>query len=233
MSAGRTHTLVVPPLERVKNFDPYVSNLNDRTALYESTRCFMCVDAPCISGCPTRINIPEFISRIKSGNYMGAAKVIRESNIFGGECGYVCPVERLCEVRCIRNNLNDEPVAIGMLQRFAFEKERTRGLIKFDQAKTNGKKVAVIGSGPAGLSLAYEMARRGYKVVVFDSNPVAGGLLTNGILPWKAAWTVAEAEIGNIKSYGIEVVKKAVKEVRPLLKQYDAVFIGTGAASCM
>jgi glutamate synthase (NADPH/NADH) small chain len=191
----------------------------------------MCFDAPCIVGCPTRINIPEFIFRIKTGNYQGAAKIIRESNIFGGECGYVCPVERLCEAKCIRNNLKDEPVAIGMLQRFVFEKEKAKGFIRFDQATPKGKKVAVVGGGPSGLSVAYELARMGYGVTLFDSNARPGGLLLYGILPWKAAWSVAESEVENIKSYGIKFSKKTVSDLKSLLKDYEAVYIGTGSAA--
>jgi len=232
MSAGRIHPPVIPPQDRIKGFDPYVANLNDRTALYESTRCFMCFDAPCISGCPTRINIPEFIYRIKTGNYRGAAKVIRESNVFGGECGYVCPVERLCEVRCIRNNLNDEPVAIGLLQRFAYEKEKQKGLVKFDQAKRKNKKVAVVGAGPSGMSAAYELALKGYDVTVFDANPAPGGLLLYGILPWKVAWSVPENEVRNILEYGVEFTHKRVNDLSPLLKEYAAVFIGIGSTVC-
>ncbi|MEM2058597.1 MAG: dihydropyrimidine dehydrogenase, partial [Thermoproteota archaeon] len=106
--SGRVHTKTIPPYERVSSFAPYVSNLDDRLAVYEASRCLMCFDAPCISACPAGINIPEFIYRIKTGNFYGAAKVIRESNILGGECGYVCPVERLCESKCVRRNLNEE-----------------------------------------------------------------------------------------------------------------------------
>ncbi len=227
--SGRTHTAVLSPQERIKSFNPYVSNLDDRTALYEATRCFMCFDAPCITGCPTRINIPEFIYRIKTRNYYGSAKVIRISNIFGGECGYVCPVERLCEEKCVRNKLGDEPVAISLLQRFAYEKEKPRGLVKFEKGEAKNRKVAVVGAGPAGLSAAYELARRGYGVTVFDSNATPGGLLHYGILPWKASWSVADSEIANIKAYGVKFTPRPVTKVRPLLKDYDAVFIGTGS----
>ena len=230
MSAGRTHPNVISPQERIKGFGPYASNLNPRTALYESTRCFMCFDAPCINGCPTRINIPEFIYRIKTGNYNGAAKVIRESNIFGGECGYVCPVERLCEQKCIRNNLKDEPVAIGLLQRFAYENEKPRGLAKFNKSKPNGMKVAIVGAGPAGLSVAYELALRGYQATVFDASSRPGGLMLYAILPWKADWSVPETEIENIKGYGINFVSKQVKDIKPLLSEYDALYIGVGAS---
>jgi glutamate synthase (NADPH/NADH) small chain len=228
--SGRTHTAVLSPQERINNFNPYVSNLDDRTALYEATRCLMCFDAPCITGCPTRINIPEFIYRIKTHNYYGSAKVIRSSNIFGGECGYVCPVERLCEEKCVRNKLGEEPVAISLLQRFSYEKEMPKGLVKLSKEEPKKKKVAVVGAGPAGLSTAYELAKRGYGVTVFDSNAKVGGLLHYGILPWKASWSVAESEIANIKDYGVNFISnKPVVKVRPLLKEYNAVFIGTGS----
>jgi glutamate synthase (NADPH/NADH) small chain len=228
--SGRTHTTVLTPQDRIKTFDPYVANLIDTTAWYEASRCIMCFDAPCVTACPTRINIPEFIFRIKTRNYRGSAKVIRESNIFGGECGYVCPVERLCESKCVRNNLGEEPVAISLLQRFAYEMEKPKGLVKFDKAPPNKKKVAIVGAGPAGLSVAYELARKGYEVTVCDSNAKPGGLLLYGILPWKVAWNVAESEITNIKEYGVKLVtKKPIADAKGLLKDYDAVYIGTGA----
>ncbi|MEM3365419.1 MAG: NAD(P)-dependent oxidoreductase [Candidatus Methanomethyliaceae archaeon] len=228
--SGRVHTKTIPPHERVSSFAPYVSNLHDRLAVYEASRCLMCFDAPCISACPAGINIPEFIYRIKTGNFYGAAKVIRESNILGGECGYVCPVERLCESKCVRRNLNEEPVAISMLQRFAYEKEKLKGLVKFPKSRSKNKKVAVVGAGPAGLSAAYELARMGYGVTVFDANPKPGGLLLYGILPWKAPWSVPESEIDLIKEYGINfVTNKKITDLKSLLKEYDAVFVGIGA----
>ncbi len=227
--SGRIHPKTVPSQDRIKGFQPYVTNLDERTALYEASRCLMCSDALCITGCPTGINIPEFIYRIKTRNYYGAAKVIRESNVFGGECGYICPVERLCESKCVRINLNEEPVAISLLQRFAYEKEKPKGLVKFLRAPSNKRKVAIIGSGPAALSAAYELARMGYGVTVYDLNPRPGGLMLYGILPWKAAWSVAESEIGYIKDYGVRVVtKKKITDINALLKDYDAVFIGVG-----
>ncbi len=230
--SGRTHTAVLSPQERIKNFNTFVSNLDDRSALYEASRCLMCFDAPCITGCPTKINIPEFIFRIKTRNYYGSAKVIRSSNIFGGECAYVCPVERLCEEKCVRKKLNEEPVAISMLQRFAYEKELPRGLVKFDKEDSKKRKVAVVGAGPAGLSAAYELAKKGYGVTVLDSGAKPGGLLRYGILPWKADWSVAESEIANIKDHGVKLVlNKPVTKVRPLLKEYDAVFIGVGSTA--
>uniref|UniRef100_A0A7C3NCI7 NAD(P)-dependent oxidoreductase n=1 Tax=Candidatus Methanomethylicus mesodigestus TaxID=1867258 RepID=A0A7C3NCI7_9CREN len=229
--SGRTHPPILPPQVRIKTFEPYAENLDDRMALYEASRCITCYEPPCKEACPTHIDIPEFIHRIKSGNYYGAAKVIRQSNIFGGECAYVCPVERLCEEKCVRNSLKDEPVAISLLQRFAFEKERKKGIIKFEKAPPKKKKVAVVGAGPAGLSAAYELARKGYKVTVFDSNPKAGGLMLYGILPWKASWEVAESEIKNILDYGIEFVpNKKVSDLKALLKEYGAVFIGAGTS---
>lgn len=230
--SGRTHTAVLSPQERIKSFNSFVSNLDDRAALYEASRCLMCFDAPCITGCPTGINIPEFIFRIKTRNYYGSAKVIRSSNILGGECGYVCPVERLCEDKCVRKKLGEEPVAISLLQRFAYEKEKPRGLVKFEKEEGKKRKVAVVGAGPAGLSAAFELAKRGYGVTVFDSYAKPGGLLHYGILPWKADWTVAESEIANIRAHGVKFVQgKTVTKVRPLLKEYDAVFIGAGSTT--
>jgi glutamate synthase (NADPH/NADH) small chain len=227
--SGRMHPKTVPPQDRIKGFQPYVSNLDERTALYEASRCLMCADALCITGCPTGINIPEFIYRIKTRNFYGAAKIIRESNVFGGECGYVCPVERLCESKCVRINLNEEPVAISLLQRFAYEKEKPKGLVNFDRAPSKNKKIAVVGSGPAALSAAYELARKGYGVTVYDLRSRLGGLMLYGILPWKVAWSVAESEVNHIKGYGIRVeTNKKIADLKALLKNYNAVFIATG-----
>ncbi|MGQ9760127.1 MAG: FAD-dependent oxidoreductase [Candidatus Methanomethylicaceae archaeon] len=214
-------------------FVPYVSNLNDRTAVYEATRCLMCFDAPCVSACPTGINIPEFIYRIKTGNFYGAAKVIRESNIFGGECGYVCPVECLCESKCVRKNLNEEPVVISMLQRFAFEKERLKGLVKFPQTPPKKKKVAVVGAGPAGLSAAYELARMGYGVTVFDSNPKPGGIdaHTHMEMPFMGTTTVDDFEYGTIAAAFGGVTTILDFAIQPKDKSFlDTVSIWRGKA---
>lgn len=190
----------------------------------------MCYEPPCKNACPTKIDVPEFIFRIKTGNCYGSAKVIRESNIFGGECGYVCPVERLCESKCVRNSLGEEPVAISLLQRYAFEKEKQKGLVKFPKSPAKKKSVAVVGAGPASLSAAYELARKGFEVTVCDSNTKPGGLMAYGILPWKALWRVAESEIENILGYGIDFMPRTpISDPKSLLKKYDAVFIGTGA----
>lgn len=200
-------------------------------AMFEATRCIMCYEPPCKNACPTKIDIPEFIFRIKTGNFYGSAKVIRESNIFGGECGYVCPVERLCESKCVRSSLGDEPVAISLLQRYAFEKEVKKGLVRFPKSPSKKRCVAVIGAGPASLSAAYELARKGFGVTICDSKSKPGGLMAYGILPWKALWSIAESEIENVMGYGIEFMPRTpISDPKLLLKKYDAVFIGTGAA---
>jgi dihydropyrimidine dehydrogenase (NAD+) subunit PreT len=207
--------------------------LDQLTASVESTRCYFCYDAPCIQACPTEINIPQFIRRISTGNLKGAATEILDANIMGGTCARVCPVESLCEKACVRNTSEDKPVTIGQLQRYAtdwlFEKE----IQPFTRASSTGKKIAVIGAGPAGLSCAHKLATLGHDVSVFEAKEKGGGLNEYGLAAYKMVDDFAQREIdfilavGGIKiHYGQALGQKVT--LAKLRKDFDAVFLGTG-----
>ena len=172
-------------------------------ALLEAERCLYCYDAPCATACPTSIDVPSFIRRIGDGNLRGAARTILESNPLGGMCARVCPTENLCEAVCVRNTQEDRPVAIGRLQRHAVDAlmESDKPQV-FTRATPTGKKVAVVGAGPAGLACAYTLARKGHDVVVFDARPKAGGLNEYGLASYKTPDNFAQREIAWLLEIG-------------------------------
>ena len=155
--------------EYIENFDEIHPPLNDHEALVEGDRCYYCYDAPCIEACPTGIDIPLFIRQITSRNPEGAAKTIFDENILGGMSARVCPTETLCEEACVRNTGEDQPVKIGLLQRYATDTLMNSKSHPYERDKPNGKKVAIVGGGPAGLSCAHRLSMKGYLVTIFDS----------------------------------------------------------------
>ena len=201
----------------------------------EASRCINCKNAQCIKGCPVSINIPGFIEKVKNGDVEGAYQVISESSALPAVCGRVCPQESQCEGKCIRG-IKGEPVSIGKLERFVADSAREAGIKPQGAAKKNGKKVAVIGSGPAGLTCAGDLARMGYEVTIFEALHEPGGVLVYGIPEFRLPKTkVVAKEIENVKSLGVKietnvVVGKSVT-IDELLEEegYDAVFIGSGA----
>jgi dihydropyrimidine dehydrogenase (NAD+) subunit PreT len=202
-----------------------------REAKIEATRCLYCYDAPCIAACPTSIDIPTFIRKIAYDNTLGAAVTILEANLMGATCSRVCPVEELCEGACVLGG-DHKPIEIGRLQRFAMDHIYAKGKQPFTIPAKNGKKVAVVGAGPAGLSCAGELAKLGYEVTVFERNPLPGGLSTYGIVVMREPIRVALEEVEFIKKMGVEVktqseIGKDI-EADELLKSFDAVFIGAG-----
>ncbi|CBS90886.1 NAD(P)-dependent oxidoreductase [Azospirillum lipoferum] len=206
-------------------------------ALAESNRCLFCYDAPCIKACPTGIDIPAFIRSIATGNLKGAATTILSENIMGGTCGRVCPTETLCEQSCVRNRAEDRPVAIGRLQRHATDRlidgEPTH---PFARTTATGKRVAVVGAGPAGLSCAHRLATLGHEVTVFEAKAKSGGLNEYGLAPYKMADDFAQREVAFILGVGGISVEHGRKlgadlSLDSLRTDFDAVFLGVGLGS--
>ena len=175
---------------------------NKEAALVEANRCLFCYDAPCIKGCPTSIDIPKFIKQITTDNIKGSAHTIFVSNIFGGGCSRVCPVEKLCEGNCVYNLLGEEPIEIARLQRWSTEKAIEEKWKLFERKNPIGKKVAIVGAGPAGLSCAHVLSREGVDVTVFEKESKGGGLMTYGIAAYKVTPAFCEDEVDFITSVG-------------------------------
>ena len=223
------------PAVRAKNFDEVCLGYNEQEAKEEASRCLNCKNAQCMKGCPVAIHIPEFISEVKEGNFAEAYKVIGKSSALPAVCGRVCPQESQCEGKCIRG-FKGEPVSIGKLERFVADWARENNVEPEAPAAPNGKRVAVIGSGPSGLTCAGDLAKLGYDVTIFEALHEAGGVLVYGIPEFRLPkQTVVKAEIENVKKLGVKietnvVVGKSVT-IDELLGEegFDAVFIGSGA----
>jgi glutamate synthase (NADPH/NADH) small chain len=217
------------------NFSDLHPPLTRPEALIEADRCYFCFDAPCITACPTGIDIPVFIQKIRSGNIKGSAKTILSENIMGGMCARVCPTEVLCEEACVRNTHEEKPVEIGLLQRYATDPIFEDNVQLFERAPASGKKIAVVGGGPAGLSCAHRLAMLGHDAVIFNRDSKPGGLNEYGIAAYKTIDNFAQAEVDYILSIGgIEVRNNCAlgADIRfeELLADFDAVFIGIGLA---
>lgn len=209
--------------------------LSQHEAAVESDRCYFCYDAPCVNACPTGIDIPLFIRQISTGNPNGAAKTIFDENIFGGMCARVCPTETLCEEACVRNTAEEQPVRIGLLQRYSTDHQMSGGSQPYQRASSTGKTIAVVGAGPAGISCAHRLALYGHDVVVFDARAKSGGLNEYGIAAYKTVDDFAQREIAYILSIGgirIEHGKVLGTDITltSLKNDYDAVFVGIGLA---
>ena len=207
--------------------------LDDHEALVESDRCYFCADAPCQVACPTSIDIPMFIRQIQTGHPTTAAKTIFDQNILGGMCARVCPTETLCEEACVREAAEGKPVKIGLLQRHATDAAMAEGKQPYKRAKKTGKRVAVVGAGPAGLACAHRLAMYGHEVTVFEARKKSGGLNEYGIAAYKSVDQFAQKEVDFILSIGgiaIEHGKALGKKLKlkDLQKDYDAVFLGLG-----
>lgn len=221
------------PEEYLKNFSDLHPRLSPHEAFVEADRCYFCYDAPCTQACPTSIDIPLFIRQIMSDNPKGAAKTILAENIFGGMCARVCPVETLCEEACVRNLAEDKPVRIGELQRYATDRLMETEPQPFLRAAPTGKRIAVVGAGPAGISCAHRLAVHGHDVTVFDGREKGGGLNEYGIAAYKAVDRFAQAELDFILGIGgitVETGKKLGEglELHRLREEFDAVFLGMG-----
>ena len=222
--------------EYARNFADAHPPLNAVQAQLEAERCYYCFDAPCTVACPTGIDIPSFIARIAQGNLRGAARTILEANVLGGMCARVCPTEVLCEQACVRNTQEDKPVEIGLLQRRATDAYFDRpGAPLFTRAAPSGRKVAVVGAGPAGLACAHRLALLGHAVTLFDDKPKLGGLNEYGLATYKTVDGFAQKEIDWLLSIGgIEVKARHSlgrdMHLDALARDYDAVFLGLGLA---
>lgn len=223
------------PAVRAKNFEEVCLGYSEEEAKEEASRCLNCKNAQCMKGCPVAIHIPEFINGVKNGNFAEAYKVIGKSSALPAVCGRVCPQESQCEGKCIRG-FKGEPVSIGKLERFVADWARENNVEPEAPATPNGKRVAVIGSGPSGLTCAGDLAKLGYDVTIFEALHEAGGVLVYGIPEFRLPkQTVVKAEIENVKKLGVKietnvVVGKSVT-IDELLDEegFDAVFIGSGA----
>ena len=216
-----------------ENFADLHPALDDHEALVAADRCYFCHDAPCITACPTDIDIPLFIRQIATGTPDAAAKTILSQNIMGGMCARVCPTETLCEEACVRELAEGKPVLIGQLQRYATDHLQAQGIHPFARAASTGKTVAVVGAGPAGLACAHRLAMLGHDVVVYDARPKPGGRNEYGIAAYKTPDGFAQAEvdwllqIGGIEIRAGEVLGQQVT-LAGLREAHDAVFLGMG-----
>ncbi len=223
------------PAVRAKNFEEVCLGYNEEEAVEEAARCLNCKNAQCMKGCPVSIDIPGFISEVKNRNFEQAYQIISQSSALPAVCGRVCPQESQCEGKCIRG-IKGEPVSIGKLERFVADWAREHGIVPKKAEKMNGHKVAVIGSGPAGLTCAGDLAKLGYEVTIFEALHEAGGVLSYGIpefrLPKKK---VVAKEVENVKALGVKIETNVVigksTTIDELMEEegFEAVFVGSGA----
>lgn len=231
IAAGR-----LPADDYVKNFSDLHPGLDRHEALVAADRCYFCYDAPCITACPTEIDIPLFIRQIATGTPEAAARTIFKQNILGGMCARVCPTETLCEEACVREIAEGKPVIIGQLQRFATDTLMATGVHPFTRAGSTGKRVAVVGAGPAGLACAHRLAMLGHDVTVFEARSKPGGLNEYGIATYKTPNNFAASEVEWLLKIGGITIKTGQRlgdtlTLDGLKADYDAVFLGIGLGS--
>ncbi len=219
---------------RNKNFSEVALGYTEEQAIDEAKRCLNCKNKPCVGGCPVKIYIPEFIAKVAEGEFEEAYKIISKSSSLPAVCGRVCPQENQCEGKCVRG-IKGEPVAIGRLERFVADYHNTHSTETPEKPVSNGHKVAVIGSGPAGLTCAGDLAKKGYEVTVFEALHTAGGVLVYGIPEFRLPKAIVQKEIDGLKALGVKIetnmVIGKVLSIDELMEEYgyEAVFIGSGA----
>ncbi len=218
---------------RAHNFSEVALGYDSDTAVDEALRCLNCKNMPCVTGCPVNIHIPAFIEKIKEGDFEGAYEIISKSSSLPAVCGRVCPQERQCEAKCVRG-IKGEPVGIGRLERFVADWHNTHSNVAPVTPPQNGHKVAIIGSGPSGLTCAGDLARQGYEVTVFEALHTAGGVLVYGIPEFRLPKAIVQKEIDNLMAMGVKVETNVIIGKTLTIDElfgmgYEAVFIGSGA----
>ncbi len=233
MSPKKTPMPVLPPLVRNKNFFEVATGYTEEMAVKEANRCLNCKNKPCVSGCPVNVRIPEFIERVANRDFFGAYDIIKTTNSLPAVCGRVCPQESQCEGKCVRG-IKGESVGIGRLERFVADYVMKNGSEKPQNITKNGKKVAVIGAGPSGLTCAGDLAKLGYEVTIFEAFHTAGGVLIYGIPEFRLPKDIVKKEIENLENSGVKimtdmVIGKVLTVDEIIDMGYSAVFIGSGA----
>lgn len=233
MIEPRRHMPTQPANERIRNFDEVALGYTAKLAKDEADRCLNCKNAPCMSGCPVGVHIPDFIANVKQGNIQGAYRVLKNDNNLAAICGRVCPQENQCEKHCVRKDKLGGSVAIGNLERYVADQAIANGYDEKPQIVKIGKRVAVVGSGPASLSCAADLARCGVDVTMYEALHEAGGVLVYGIPEFRLPKALVKKEIDKVRALGVDIEANVVVGktifIEELLFEYDAVFIGTGA----
>lgn len=233
MIEPRRHMPTQPANERIRNFDEVALGYTAKLAKDEADRCLNCKNAPCMSGCPVGVHIPDFIANVKQGNIQGAYRVLKNDNNLAAICGRVCPQENQCEKHCVRKDKLGGSVAIGNLERYVADQAIANGYDEKPQIVKIDKRVAVVGSGPASLSCAADLARCGVDVTMYEALHEAGGVLVYGIPEFRLPKALVKKEIDKVRALGVDIETNVVVGktifIEELLFEYDAVFIGTGA----
>ena len=233
MSLKKVAMPVHDPEVRCHNFEEVTTGYTEEMAIEEANRCLHCKHRPCVNGCPVNVNIPDFIEQVKEGNFEEAYNIISVTSSLPAVCGRVCPQESQCEKYCVRG-IKGEPVGIGRLERFVADWHREHASKKVEKPESNGHKVAVVGAGPAGLTCAGDLAKKGYDVTVFEALHVAGGVLMYGIPQFRLPKEIVQKEIDTLKDLGVKIITNFVvgrtDTIDALQEEgFEAIFIGSGA----
>ncbi len=233
MSLNKVSMPEQDPKVRARNFQEVTLGYTKEMAMEEATRCLNCKNKPCVSGCPVGVRIPEFIEKVKDGDFFAAYDIIKSTNALPAVCGRVCPQENQCEGKCVRG-IKGESVGIGRLERFVADYVMNSESAPAEKPVSNGKKVAVVGAGPAGLTCAGNLAKKGYQVTIFEAFHVAGGVLMYGIPEFRLPKSIVQKEVNALKELGVEIMTNMVigkvLSLDDIIEMgYEAIFIGSGA----